>query len=193
MIGREFEKFWNNYFNQTIPLNYLFKEVYHERWLRIHSLPQSKRYPDNDLEMNIILQRQNQIISDIYNENEEIYLVMANIIHKKEKHELINFYPNLNFERSYSIELEKHFSNNFNNDEILDVFVCEKKWNLNSYDEILKDIANDISRVFFISLNNKIIVSPYDGGIDIIFNSETDKNIHREKYKEWISNRIDEL
>ena len=143
--------------------------------------------------MNIILQRQNQIISDIYNENEEIYLVMANIIHKKEKHELINFYPNLNFERSYSIELEKHFSNNFNNDEILDVFVCEKKWNLNSYDEILKDIANDISRVFFISLNNKIIVSPYDGGIDIIFNSETDKNILREKYKEWISNRIDEL
>ena len=118
---------------------------------------------------------------------------MANIIHKKEKHELINFYPNLNFERSYSIELEKHFSNNFNNDEILDVFVCEKKWNLNSYDEILKDIANDISRVFFISLNNKIIVSPYDGGIDIIFNSETDKNILREKYKEWISNRIDEL
>ena len=105
MIGREFEKFWNNYFNQTIPLNYLFKEVYRERWLRIHSLPQSKRYPDNDLEMNIILQRQNQIISDIYNENEEIYLVMANIIHKKEKHELINFYPNLNFERSYSIEL----------------------------------------------------------------------------------------
>ena len=193
MIGREFEKFWNNYFNQTIPLNYLFKEVYHERWLRIHSLPESKRYPDNDLEMNIILQRQNQIISDLYNENEEIYLVMTNIIHENEKHELINFYPNLNFERSYSIELEKHFSNNFNNGEILDVYVSEKKWNLNSYDEILKDIANDISRVFFISLNNKIIVSPYDGGIDIIFNSETDKNIHREKYKEWISNRIDEL
>lgn len=193
MIGKEFEKFWKDYFNQTIPLNYLFKEVYRERWLRIHSLPQSKRYPDNEIEMNIILQRQNQIISDFYNENEEIYLVMTNIIHKNEKHELISFYPNLNFERSYLIELEKHFSNNFNNDEILDVFVCKNRWNINSYDEILKDIANDISRAFFISLNNKTIVSPYDGGIDIILNSETEKSIFREKYKEWISKRKDEL
>lgn len=193
MIGLEFEKFWNNYYNQTIPLNYLFKEVYHERWLRIHSLPQSKRYPDNDIEMNIILQRQNQIISDLYSENEEIYLVMTNIIHKNEKHELINFYPNLNFERSYSIELEGYFSNDFNNDEVLDIFVCKKNWNLNSYDEILKDIANDISRVFFISLKNQIIVSPYDGGVDIILNSEIDTIIFKEKYKKWISNRIDEL
>ncbi|MFY8067222.1 MAG: hypothetical protein RSE15_01500 [Flavobacterium sp.] len=193
MIEVEFKKFWNSNFNQTIPLSYLFKEVYHERWLRFHSLPDSKRYPESDIEMNIILQRYNQIFSEIYNENEEIYLVHTNITHNDEKFELLNFHPELNFKKSCSFKLEMYFPNDFDNDAILEVFVSRKCWNLISYNEILKEIVNDISRFFFISLDSKIIVAPYDGGIDIILKSETDKAILTKKYKNWISKRIDKL
>jgi len=42
-------------------------------------------------------------------------------------------------------------------------------WEKEKYNEIIKDVANDNSRVFFFSREKLRIVAPYDGGIDIIF------------------------
>jgi hypothetical protein len=44
----------------------------------------------------------------------------------------------------------------------------EVVWEQNSHDDLLLKIANDETRAFLISFEKKIIVAPYDGGLDII-------------------------
>jgi hypothetical protein len=48
----------------------------------------------------------------------------------------------------------------------------EVVWEQNSHNLLLK-IANDETRAFLISFEKKIIVAPYDGGLDIIIDDFT--------------------
>jgi hypothetical protein len=75
MTAEEFNIFWASNYPETVPISHYFKHDYSDRWFRIHSLPESKRYADNDQEWNILLQRQNQIITDLLGENSNFLLV----------------------------------------------------------------------------------------------------------------------
>lgn len=61
------------------------------------------------------------------------------------------------------------------------VIRCEKE----KYNEIIKEVANDNSRVFFFSPVKNRIVAPYDGVIDIILEDEKAKDFYRSKYHRW--------
>ncbi|MDJ1503014.1 DUF3885 domain-containing protein [Xanthocytophaga agilis] len=65
MTKEQFTIFWSSTFPDTLPISHYFKYDYSDRWFRIHSLPESKRYADNEEEWNILLHRQNTIISDL--------------------------------------------------------------------------------------------------------------------------------
>jgi hypothetical protein len=67
----------------------------------------------------------------------------------------------------------------------------ETVWNSSKHDLLLKEIANDGARAFFVSLDNKVIVAPYDGGIDFILKDTETRNIYKQNYKEWLSERED--
>jgi len=77
VLKEEFNHFWKTNFKETIPLNFTFRTTYSKRWVRIHSLPNSKRYAENESELDTILERQNSVISDSLSENEDIYIVKS--------------------------------------------------------------------------------------------------------------------
>lgn len=54
MISSTFYKLWRNAFGETAPIGYQLKDIFPERWLRVHSLPESKRYADSKEEYAII-------------------------------------------------------------------------------------------------------------------------------------------
>ena len=51
MTSEQFNTFWALNFADTIPIQHYFKHDYSDRWFRIHSLPESKRYADNEERM----------------------------------------------------------------------------------------------------------------------------------------------
>jgi hypothetical protein len=75
MTREQFKTFWTSRYPKTIPISHLFKHDYSDRWFRIHSLPESKRYADNDEEWRFLLSRQNSIITDILGDNSKILIV----------------------------------------------------------------------------------------------------------------------
>src|SRR5574337_1072614 len=75
MDARQFANFWSQKYPGTIPVQHLFKHRYPERWFRIHSLPESKRYPETEQEWQILLDRQNSIIADLFGKNSRVVLV----------------------------------------------------------------------------------------------------------------------
>jgi len=44
MNKKDFETLWTLNYPDTVPIAHLFKHDYSDRWFRIHSLPDSKRY-----------------------------------------------------------------------------------------------------------------------------------------------------
>jgi hypothetical protein len=59
------------------------------------------------------------------------------------------------------------------------------------FDSILKSIANDEWRLFFINPISLSIIAPYDGGVDLILKDEKTQRFYKKKYTNWLSERKD--
>ncbi|MBL0020567.1 MAG: hypothetical protein IPP17_30075 [Bacteroidetes bacterium] len=75
MTKKDFQNLWTLNYPDTVLISYLFKHEYSDRWFRIHSLPESKRYADNENEWEILLSRQNEIITDLFGLETPIVIV----------------------------------------------------------------------------------------------------------------------
>jgi hypothetical protein len=192
----QFDTFWTSRYPNTIPISFRFKVDYPDRWFRIHSLPQSKRYADTESEWITLLTRQNQIITDLLGEDSIIIMVTGEFnwgeqtpfITDEEK-----VFKSYSFTRLDNINLHKLIPNDYDKGQIFRPAFAETTWKQNKLDKILREIAVDNVRVFFASIDKDIIIAPYDGGIDFILKDAQTRDIYKLKYKDWLSERIDGL
>ena len=54
MTTENFKTYWYKTYPDSYPINYQLKTIFSNRWFRIHSLLDSKRYAENDDEYKII-------------------------------------------------------------------------------------------------------------------------------------------
>ncbi len=197
MTKQEFQKYWTLNYLDNIPLSHLLRQEYSDRWFRIHSLPESKRYAENDKEFEIILNRQNEIITDIFGLETNILLVTGEYnwgdnkaIHITDEQEI---YKTYSFTRLDNIDLYKFNSEDYDEFDIYRPAFTETTWSLNKHDKILLEIAEDKTRAFFMSFEKNVIVAPYDGGVDFILKDNLSKEFYKNKYIHWLSEREDGL
>ena len=195
MTAEQFNIFWTSNFADTIPIQHYFKHDYADRWFRIHSLPESKRYADSEQEWKTLLDRQNEIITDLFSDNTNLLLVTgdynynsASDIHITKEEPIFSSYS---FTILENIDLHRLSPDEYDEGQTFRPAFSETVWNLNRHNPLLKEIANDGVRAFFVSLDNKVIIAPYDGGIDIILKDTTTRDIYKQKYKDWLSERED--
>jgi len=196
----EFNKQWLLNYPDSPPVSHWFKWAYPDRWFRIHSLPKSKRYADNDKEWKILLERQNAIITDIFGLGTEVYLVASDAdweletlsaLHNADG-EMYQF-VHLGQTDLYKLDVEYYRDTYiFDNHTFKPVF-AEVIWKPHLHDNLLKEIANDNTCAFFVSFSKETIIAPYDGGIDFVIKDDMAKDFYKNKYKEWLSSRINGL
>jgi len=191
MTESEFINYWNTEYPGTFPINHELKWIYQDRWFRIHSLPESKRYADSENELKIILDRQNQVIDDLIGEETEVAIsfgLYTNDITNENYRELNDFGE---FRKVLTIDLHKEQPEEYEDEMYFDIFVKTEKWKKESRNDILKAIADDEIRAMFISPSSKCIIAPYDGGVDVIVDSTEKRDRLKVKYKNWLSDRED--
>ena len=191
MTEREFIYYWNKEYPESFPINHELKWMYPDRWFRIHSLPESKRYADSAEEYKIILNRQNQLINDLIGEESEVVIsfgLYTNDITNESYKELTDFGE---FLKVLTIDLHKERPEEYEDEMYFDIYVKTEKWKNGNRDEILKAIADDEIRAMFISPANKCVIAPYDGGVDVIAKSTENRDRLKAKYKDWLSDRED--
>jgi hypothetical protein len=198
MTKQEFQDFWAKNFPEIPPINHLFKHLLKDRWLRIHSLPNAKRYAETDEEWSVLLHRQNTVFTDLMPVDASLFIV-SGIYSNEEKV----------FEASVFDELSYFKTLKFNELDTLDMFKLSGDWydegvkftpcfaeeiyTPHKFDSILKSIANDEWRLFFINPSNLSIIAPYDGGVDLIFKDAEIRHFYQKKYAHWLSEREDGL
>ena len=195
MTADQFKEFWTSTYPDTVTIGYLFRFDYNARWFRIHSLPESKRYADTDDEWKILLDRQNTIITDLLGDHSNVLLVTGDY-HSDEFEELypitdVKSISDLTFTPLDHIDLHKLSADEYDPGQVYRPMFSEQVWQRNKFDELLKEIADDQLRAFFISPSNNCIVAPYDGGVDFILKDTQTRDFYKNKYKDWLSKRTD--
>ena len=191
MAENEFIQYWNKEYPESLPINHELKWNYPDRWLRVHSLPESKRYADSVEEYKILLNRQNQLINDLIGEKSEVVIsfgLYSNDFTNDNYKELTDFGE---FIKVFTIDLHKERPEEYEDEMYLDIYVKTENWKSGNRDEILKAIADDEIRAMFVSPSNKCIIAPYDGGVDVIVDSMEKRDSLKVKYKDWLSDRED--
>jgi hypothetical protein len=193
MNTEEFRKYWHTHHQDTLPLGHELRLNYNDRWLRIHSLPDAKRYAENEEEYSMILIRQNTFISDLFSNHPDFVMLMAvysNDVNINEYRELDNTHKFLFTEK---INLHRINPNEYEAEDYLDIYIKEAKWVKYEFDPMLRKMADDELQMLFINASCGIIIAPYDGGTDIIFKDVFTKEGYKSKYRDWLSNREDGL
>lgn len=191
MTESEFIDYWNTEYPESFPINHELKSVYPDRWFRVHSLPESKRYAESTDEYKIILDRQNQLINDLIGEESEVVISFAlytNDLTNDNYKELTDFGE---FLKVLTIDLHKERPEEYEDEMYFDIYVKTENWKNRNRDEILKAIADDEIRVMFVSPSKKCVIAPYDGGVDVIVDSTEKRDRLKAKYKDWLSDRED--
>ncbi len=178
MTKEQFQQFWAENYPETLPINYLLGVNLKDNWLRIHSLPKSKRYANTKEEMDIILSRQNNVIDDLIPQDSEIHVIINRID------------PDHFLFRMFNINDIGIFTTN-DGETVFQSYSFETAWETNGLNPMLIEIADDQIRAFIIGKD--CLISPYDGGIDIYYRDVQAKYLYKEKYKNWLSAREDGL
>ncbi len=182
---------WNRFHPDCTPIGYRLKSQAESRWLRFHSLPESKRYPETPTEEAILLDRQTRIAQEVLGENTPCWMVLESW------HDLFRK-PVLPF-RNYHYYLLQHRTRRrfgFKGVGVVDVpeddchfrvYATPRKWHAHAFDDLLLEIADDKLDMFWVSRVTGAIFAPYDGGVDLILPDPAQKEELRQTYAEWLS------
>ena len=57
---------WSMSFPDCEPLAHQLRSVFADRWVRFHSLPESKRYPESEAEYGVVMRRHNAVLGALH-------------------------------------------------------------------------------------------------------------------------------
>ncbi len=185
-----FQVWWESQFGSLPPVGYMLREHLKDRWFRIHSLPESKRYPEEPAEYDEILHRHNTVASDVLGNGSTCWVVLT------------THTDDLNSAAAPALanlgekELEQSFV--FREppdpqweDDFLSFTVCwsaRVKWIPGQFDDLIRLVADaKAPQSLFVEETRSRIYAPYDGGADLILESSQERDMLRSKYTEWLS------
>ena len=165
-----FKEAWNKYFQDIPMLGWKLREQKKELWFRIHSLPKSKRYPDNESEKSILLARHNEIAEDVLGSKSDLFLY---------------WYGVKSFHGITGIEGMR-----YEDEDIATTLYSAKVgcWKSGRFDKVILAVANDdLSQIIFLNPSTGDAYAPYDGGADIIITNQEHKKTLKTRYCKWSS------
>lgn len=181
----EIAKFWKEDLSDFDPLAHKLKLAFNERWVRFHSLPESKRYPENELEYKEIFHRHNTVLAELARSSSSVFVVLPEYsenetaLHPSKEFRAI--FPNSEYWRTID-QLEE----------------CGVYWHLHvakvqipseKLNTIFRLVANDeVRNVLIVLPKDRSVFHPYDGGADIIMASTEAINKLKKKHQAWLSN-----
>lgn len=197
MTALQFESYWNTNYGGTEPLSHLFKFNFKNRWFRILYSDRMKKSNSNQFDWEKLLNYENRIITDLINNQTKLWGISGEYssIDNFENPDFITkgLFSKYSFQELDPIDLNKMSPTEFKAGEIYRSFITELTWHSNKLNELLKAMAVDKVRMFFICLSPKCIIAPFDGGIDFVLENSLVKNELEKKYKKWMEAKYEEI
>jgi hypothetical protein len=158
-----------------------------DRWIRFHTLPGSKRYPEVEAEYSIVLARHNTVLGELVT-GPEVLVVTAGYSDAPEPSascrspETLVVHPNASYWSSVCIDDEPGF------ESWMHLYVSRTPWAVGRLDPLLRQVADDvIANVLVADTGLRWLYHPYDGGMDVMLSSTAERDVLRERHRNWLS------
>ncbi len=172
---------WQRNWPEVEPIGYLLRGAYPDRWVRFHSLPNSKRYADDAAEYAELLARHRRVLSELQGGVGSGQLVA--IAEDFEARDLASGWSRRQLPRAWpwrralgTVEASAPsflwVSTGLGEDEL---------------DALLIAAADDQARVIVSTAELLWLYHPYDGGADVIAADTTTRDALRDRHPEWLS------
>lgn len=188
MSNDELSALWRHQWPGCPPLASRLKHAFRDRWVRFHSLPDSRRYPENDADYSIVLHRYNSILDDLFR-GKEIRVVTTGWSTEREPTERhTRWHPDAH-----------HWMSLRTNEDEADpdfvtythLFVGQMEWRPGVIDDLLRAVAEDAtSGVMITSLSFDRIHHPYDGGADVLLPTTVERDAMKHRRLDWLSSHL---
>lgn len=177
---------WIHTFEGALPAGFLLRQRYPDRWLRIHSLPESKRYPGCPTEYEELLNRHNTVAAYVLGEGNQCSVFVTRFGENREWSD-----SNLS---SLMGGIPTHAFASEDLDEPMQFFSQQVTWRRSAFDALICAVAEEkTGPILFVNTATQSIYAPYDGGADLFFPSSAAVAAARAQFRSWLSAREDGL
>jgi hypothetical protein len=187
----DFQRYWAKEYPASPPIGFLLREKYNDRWLRIHSLPGSKRHPENDGEMREVLHRHNAVLDALLRPDSAFVLLTTGYSEEPTPvlPLLLQTDSTLNRSSTFAFTATSDTGSPY-----WHFFVTAFKWQRGCLDAVLAQVATDaVADILVIGERQKCVYHPYDGGGDIIVRNPEARMALKQMFSAWLSPRADGL
>ena len=183
---------WTNAFGAVAPVGFACRERLRDRWLRIHSLPQSKRYPESASEYAELLRRHNEVATTTLGLT-ACTLFIGQIGSSRGVPDIASL-PTLASGKWVGVaELSMPLDQDVD-DEWVRIAAAPVTWERGNFDDLIRAVAEEkVGHILFANLDLAQAYAPYDGGADLIFRSSADVDAMGKRWAGWLSSRRDGL
>jgi hypothetical protein len=158
---------WERNFGTVAPVGHLCRSALQERWMRIHSLPNSKRYASSTDEYDILLARQNAVATALLGAGSECIFFCCEFPGEPASR-ILDLLPAPLSGFFWLPELAA-LADDYEDIRIGAILVS---WQPGPFDVLIRARADDeIGPVLFANMQNRTAFAPYDGGADLFLES----------------------
>ena len=186
-LTERFIAWWCDRYPASPPVGFALRGAYPDRWVRIHSLPGSRRYPGDDADWAELLRRHREVGTHILGTGGRCFVVLAGCTPPEEAFAPESLLAGIDtrdlvFEAAAApFEVPLH--------EPIRVAVAACTWDPDRLEPLLRAKANDeIGPLALVAEMTAEVYAPYDGGADMVLEPSR-VDIARRRFKEWLSPR----
>jgi hypothetical protein len=158
-----------------------------DRWVRFHTLPASKRYPETESEYEVILRRHNTVLSELA-DGSKVFVVTAGYSDEMKPQasdrsaETVAVHPDASYWTSVCIDDDPGC------ESYMHLYVSRMRSSSGCVDPLLRLVADDvIANVLVADVGLRWLYHPYDGGMDVITSSVAEREALKERHRDWLS------
>jgi hypothetical protein len=176
----ELTRLWQQRWPGCPPVGHQLRAPYRDVWVRFHSLPESKRYPQDESEYAVVLERYNTVLDELF-AGEDVYVITP--VWTAEA-ELPSFRPGAGYWRTLLVadDPDPEFRTYWH------LTAVRRPWRRGCVDELLRDVADDaVAGVLITDTGMRRVHHPYDGGADVFLESSEERDGMRDRHAGWLS------
>jgi hypothetical protein len=192
MSGTEFEGHWTRHYPGVEPVGYELRNAGAQHWVRFHSLPNSKRYPDKEADWRELLARQNELAAAVLGEGQGCWLVQSHwelppgVTDIAFDGENNPFRAAADYGLKTAIVTLREPGTEF--EQRWEAFAGLTTWSAGRFDPLLCEIADErAAPTLWFSNETGSVFAPYDGGIDLFLPDEKTVRELAEQHPDWLS------
>ncbi|WP_432871737.1 DUF3885 domain-containing protein [Microbispora rosea] len=163
------------------PIAYRLRGWHADRWVRFHSLPESKRYAETEDEYEIILDRHHRVPTELGAE-EGLYVIAVYFEDEQGRISPDPRHPNA----VPWLTIEPGDDSPF--DVAVRLYVSLTSFDRQILDPLLRGAADEeLIDVIIAPLDLRWLYHPYDGGADVIAPTAHDRDVLKNRHADWLS------